>query len=223
MKKTGCLLGATGLVGFELMKSLLQSPYLETLTTLTRRPIDFPPHPRWKPIVLSDFDQLTSPTATQIFGSEPAFDFAVTCLGTTLKQAGSRQAFRKIDFGYNLEFARLMSKIGVRRFLLLSAAGAAKDSFVFYSQVKGELEDAVTSLNFPELVVVQPALLVGDRKNKRPVEEFSIQTMRAFKKLTGTHFLKALATEVPDLVRCLESEAFRPEAQPLRIIKATQI
>lgn len=198
----GALIGATGLVGRALLESLLADPRLGELITIARRPIENPEHPAWTQVMLADFAGLPGlelPTN---------LNFAISCLGSTLKQAGSKENFRRIDYDYNLEFARRARAAGVRHFILLSAAGVAADSAFFYNRVKGELENAVAALDFPALTFVRPGLLVGDRTEHRGFEAAAIGVTRGLGRLLGPRALKAFATPVPDLVQCLKANAF---------------
>lgn len=208
----GALIGATGLVGQELFKSLLSDPRLGELITIARRPIEAPEHPAWTQMMISDFGTLSD------LALPTDLNFAVSCLGSTIKQAGSKENFRRIDFEYNLAFAKLARAHGVAHFILLSAAGASADSGIFYNRTKGELEDAIGALDFPALTVVRPGLLVGDRQEHRTGEALAINVTRALSTIFGTSALKKIATPVPDLVQCLKANAFANVDHDLHII-----
>ena len=111
-----------------------------------------------------DFDDLGRSAA--LFAADAAF----CALGTTIKHAGTRERFRAVDFGYPLAAARLARERGARHFLLVSALSASARSRVFYSRVKGELEDAVLALGYPAVTIVRPSLLVGAREEFRLFE-----------------------------------------------------
>ena len=159
------LLGATGLVGGECLRLLLDGPSFHRVTTLSRRPPGIT-HPKLEAIVL-DFERL--------FTDPPpfAYDAVVCALGTTIKQAGSRERFRRVDFEYPLAVARLALDRGARHFLLVSSLGANARSRIFYSRVKGELEDAVLALDYPAITIVRPSWLVGERDEIRIGEEIA--------------------------------------------------
>ena len=93
----------------------------------------------------------------------PAVDDAYCCLGTTIKAAGSQQAFRAVDFDAALGFARAAQAAGATRFGLVSALGADPKSSVFYNRVKGDAEHAIAALGFESMVIARPSLLLGDR------------------------------------------------------------
>jgi len=100
----------------------------------------------------------------------PAADAAICALGTTLRNAGSRDAFRAVDYEAVIAFARAAQTAGVSRFAVVTAVGANAGSKVFYSRVKGDTEDALTRLGFSRLDIVRPGLLIGQRSERRPVE-----------------------------------------------------
>lgn len=97
-------------------------------------------------------------------------DDAFCALGTTIKTAGSRAAFRRVDFGYVVAFARAARASNARRFMLVSAIGSSARSRIFYLRVKGETEEAVAALGFPALDIFRPGLLLGQRAESRPRE-----------------------------------------------------
>jgi uncharacterized protein YbjT (DUF2867 family) len=157
--------GATGLTGREVLQRLLADSKVEDVLAIGRR--SPPSHPKLKFLQIPFSELAGSPQAKT---SSKGFSAAISCLGTTLRAAGSREAFKDLDFGANLEFAKFAQKNGVQRFVLLSALGAGKESPFFYSQVKGELESAVKELQFQQLWIVRPGLLIGERQESRPVE-----------------------------------------------------
>jgi len=151
--RTVVLAGATGLVGREILQGLLADDSVKAVHALGRRALDLK-HPKLTSHVV-DFAALPP---------LPSVDEAYLALGTTIKVAGSQPAFRAVDFDANLAVARAAMAAGARRAGLVSAMGADAHSRVFYSRVKGELEDALAALNFGGLVVARPSMLVGDRE-----------------------------------------------------------
>lgn len=146
---TALLAGATGLVGHALAA---QWAGPEPLHLLVRRPIT-PQHAGHRVHVV-DFAALPP---------LPAAEQAYCCLGTTIRAAGSQEAFRAVDFDAVLAYARAAQRAGVKRFGVVSALGADAASRNFYSRVKGEAEQALQALGFTSLVIARPSLLVGDR------------------------------------------------------------
>jgi len=98
-------------------------------------------------------------------------DDVFCCLGTTIKQAKTREAFRKIDFDYPVQLAELLKDNGANQFLLITALGADKNSTIFYNKVKGEVEDAVGAIGFNTFHIFRPSLLIGPRREHRAGED----------------------------------------------------
>jgi uncharacterized protein YbjT (DUF2867 family) len=166
---TGVLLaGASGLVGREsLSLLLLRTPRPLVHALVRRRPEAADARVHWLPV---DFAALPA---------LPAADEAWCCLGTTIAQAGSRAAFRAVDFDAVLACARAARAAGAQRFGVISALGASPRSFSFYSRVKGEMEAAVGALGFASVVIARPSLLAADRgalgQPPRPAERLALR------------------------------------------------
>jgi len=101
-------------------------------------------------------------------------DDVYCCLGTTIKKAGSQEAFKKIDLGLVVTIAGLMKKQGAEQFLVISAMGADKDSKIFYNRTKSEMEAALQELGYPCLRIVRPSLLLGPREEFRLGEKIGV-------------------------------------------------
>ena len=149
------LAGASGLVGRELLRLLLQDERNAAMHLLLRRAL--PGLPRDDRLVVhAGIDFAALPAL-------PALDDAFIALGTTIKVAGSQQAFRAVDFDAVVNTARAARKAGAKRVAIVSALGADAKSAVFYNRVKGEMQDAVAAIGFETVLFAQPSLLVGDR------------------------------------------------------------
>jgi uncharacterized protein YbjT (DUF2867 family) len=156
------LIGATGVVGTEVLRLALDEPRFAAIVAPTRRPL--PPHPKLtNPLV--DFGKLR---ATDPWWS---VDGVVATLGTTQRTAGSPEAFRAVDHGYTLAVARLAHAAGATRFALTSSLGADPASRSFYLRTKGEIERDVEAIGFPSLTIVRPGLLGGARSERRLAED----------------------------------------------------
>lgn len=153
------LAGATGLTGRETLTALLGDERVARVLALVRRPTGVQ-HVRLDE-KLVDFDKLDPVVAGR------HADVAVCCLGTTIKQAGSRAAFRKVDHDYVLSFAQEALVAGAAHFVVVTALGSDPHSHVFYNRVKGEVERALSSMPFSALTIVRPSLLIGDRASPR--------------------------------------------------------
>ena len=161
--KIALVTGATGLIGSQLVQLLLEDSYYGKVIAVTRKPLDFQ-HSKLENLAL-DFDKLT-----EHFNSLKADD-VFCCLGTTIKSAKTKEAFRKVDFEYSVELARLTKSQGASQFLLVSALGADKNSNVFYNKVKGEVEEAIQKISFSSVHVFRPSLLLGPRTEHRTGED----------------------------------------------------
>lgn len=164
-KRTALLAGATGLTGGHLLSLLLADSRYTLVHALVRKP-GLPSHPRLQEHAF-DYDHPAALSASTM-------DDVFCCLGTTIKKAGSQAAFRKVDFDYVVNLAHLARKSGAKRFLVISSLGANAHSPVFYSRVKGEMENAVRDTGFDELHIFQPSLLLGNRHESRLAERAGI-------------------------------------------------
>ena len=162
--RTALLAGASGLVGGHLLQRLLADPRYKRVITVSRKELGIE-HPKLRSLI-TDFDAIEAAIA----GLGETVDDAFCALGTTIKTAGSRAAFRRVDFGYVVAFARAARAAGARRFMLVSAIGASARSRIFYLRVKGETEEAVAALGYPALHIFRPGLLLGQRAESRPRE-----------------------------------------------------
>jgi len=161
------LFGATGLIGGHLLPLLLASPRIARVTAVTRRPL-----------ALTDarlVNVISDMRAPELPAGIERADVAFSCLGTTMKQAGSREAFYAVDHDLCLRSAQWSRQLGVQHFLLVSAMGASASSPVYYNRVKGEVEQDLARLGFARLTILQPSLLLGERGGpSRPGEAIGI-------------------------------------------------
>lgn len=163
--KSIALFGATGLVGSACLRLLLEDSSFSRVVAFTRRPLSSALHglsgrSKLEKHVI-DFDQFERHTDTL------AVDQIGCALGTTIRKAGSRREFRKVDFDYPLAIARIGLAQGSHHFLLVSALGANASSGIFYNRVKGELEAAILALAFRSHTILRPSLLLGERAEFR--------------------------------------------------------
>lgn len=161
--------GANGLVGRAVVRRLVAQTWAGSVTALVRRPgaltAGHAMPGRLRECVV-DFDRLDAPEAQ----SALACDIVICTLGTTIRQAGSEEAFRRVDVDYPAELARRAFAAGAHHFLLVTALGADTRSSVFYNRCKGEAEAAILSIGFPSVTVVRPSLMLGPRAERRPAE-----------------------------------------------------
>jgi uncharacterized protein YbjT (DUF2867 family) len=200
------LAGATGLTGEHLLDRLLNEPTVERVLAPSRRPLAAHPH-------------LENPVG-ELLDLLPHLsgkvDNAFCCLGSTIKQAGSQDAFRAVDHDLVLAFAQRARELGARHLLVISALGADAQSSVFYNRVKGEMEQALIAQDWPQLTLVRPSLLLGPRHEFRLGERLAAPFMRwlpgKYRGIETTALARALwrlALEEGDGVRIVESDQLR--------------
>jgi uncharacterized protein YbjT (DUF2867 family) len=170
MPRTALLLGATGLVGGELLTLLLADPEYRQVTVLVRRNLPRT-HPKLVQRVVDFKDLSKAADAYQV-------DDVFCCLGTTIKKAGSQEAFRVVDYTYPLESAKLAAREGAGQYLMITALGADARSSVFYNRVKGEVEEAIGKLPLKSLHIFRPSLLLGNRQESRTGEKIAVAVMK---------------------------------------------
>lgn len=156
------VIGATGLVGSQLVDRLANEKDIETVVAVTRRPVEYKSEKVMNAVI--NFDALEK--HREIFSGDVLF----SCLGTTLKQAGSIEAQRQIDFEYQYEIAKIAAENKVNHYMLVSSSGANANSKSPYLKMKGELEQAVSALPFERISILQPSLLTGERESFRLAE-----------------------------------------------------
>lgn len=167
--KTAIVAGATGAVGKALLYQLIEDNRYLKIIALSRKPITVKHHKLTNVIV--DFDKLS-------LTNELAADDAFCCLGTTIKQAGSQDAFYKIDHDYVVNFAKQCKQFGATQFILVTAMGANASSAIFYNKVKGQAELSVADVDFNTFITIRPSLLLTKRTAFRLGEAMMQPVMR---------------------------------------------
>jgi uncharacterized protein YbjT (DUF2867 family) len=152
--------GASGLIGRELLRQLDPA---HSLTLLCRKAGDPRPQHHWLPVDFEHLDEVALPNL---------IDIAFCCLGTTRKQAGSDEAFRRVDHDYVLAFAKLARRHGCQRLIVVSSLGANPRSPALYPRTKGQMEQALLAQAWTRLAIVRPAMLLGNRQPPRRSEQF---------------------------------------------------
>ena len=193
--------GSTGLIGGYCLQALCDSPNYSEVTAIVRKRI-LTTHRKLK-VITSDFNNLQNEL------SNIQADDVYCCLGTTIKKAGSQEAFRKIDHTLVVTVAELMRKQGAEQFLVISSMGADSNSKVFYNRTKGEMEEAVKEIGYPCLRILRPSLLLGKREEFRFGEKigviltpllkpFLISSLKKYAPIEAesvAHFMVKVATE----------------------------
>ncbi|QTS85792.1 oxidoreductase [Ectopseudomonas khazarica] len=198
--------GATGLTGEHLLDRLLSEPTVARVLAPTRRPLAAHPHLE-NPV--GELQGLLPQLSGQV-------DTAFCCLGSTIKQAGSQEAFRAIDHDLILAFARRARELGARHLVVISALGANPKSSVFYNRVKGETEEALKAMSWPQLTIARPSLLLGARHEFRLGERLAAPLLRwlpgKYRGIDACALARALwrlALEEEDGIRVIESADLR--------------
>jgi uncharacterized protein YbjT (DUF2867 family) len=189
------LLGATGLVGSHCLDLLLRDAGFAEVHVLARRE-PTAAHPKLH-IHLIDFDRME--TAAGRFWVQDV----ICCLGTTIRRAGSEEAFRRVDLEYPVRAAELATEAAVDHFLVVSAMGADPKSRVFYNRVKGEMEEKISRLPFAAVWILRPSLLLGDRPETRPAERFAAALSRPIAPLMIGPLRKYRPIPAADVARAL--------------------
>lgn len=199
--------GATGLVGGHLLRMLLNAPGVKSVAAPTRRPLAdisgvFNPHD----------PQLTDALAQVV---DP-IDIVFCCLGTTRREAGSKEAFVHADYTLVIDTALVGKKLGAQHMLVVSAMGANAYSPFFYNRVKGEMEEALIAQQWPRLTIARPSMLIGEREKKRAGETLFAPI---FNLLPGN--LKSI--EARDVASALLAEALSPTQEGVQILSSSQL
>jgi len=199
--KTALMIGATGLVGSQVLIQLLDDERFGKVIAFGRKRTGTS-HPKLEEQVI-DFD------APEAWAPLVRGDVAFSSLGTTLKQAGSQAAQKKVDYDYQFEFAKAAAKNGVASYVLVSSASADPKSRLFYSRIKGELDRDVQQLGFERVRIMRPSLLGGDRKEPRGGEKLSSVLLGAVNALGIARKYREIHGDV--VAKAMINAAFDPE------------
>jgi len=170
--RVALVVGSTGLIGQQLIELLISDVQYDKVKCLTRKPLPLA-HDKLEVIETdgSNLNELADRlTANDIF----------CCLGTTMKKAKSKEAFRRVDFDYPLGLAQVTKKAGATQFHLVSALGADAKSSIFYNKVKGEVEQAISNVTFQTFHIYRPSLLLGPRQEERSGEQAAVIFFKIF-------------------------------------------
>lgn len=212
--RSALVVGATGLVGSTLVKFLCECEEYAAINVIARRPLEFS-HPKLK-VRVREFDQIT----------EQDIEFAhevFCCLGTTMKKAGSRDVFEKVDLEYPLCIAALSKNRGIGHFIVITAMGANEKSLAYYNRVKGKLEAELIAMDFPQLSIVRPSLLTGNRMEFRLGEKMGEMAM----KLLGALFIgsakKYRAISAEQVARAMKIIALQSKSTKVAIYPSDEL
>jgi uncharacterized protein YbjT (DUF2867 family) len=181
------LIGGTGLTGSFLIRQLLADPAITKVISISRRSLEIS-NPKLTEILISDLAELPS-IESKIRG-----DIYFCCLGTTIKAAGSRENFERVDHAAIVHFARIAWAHDAKSLTLVSAMGANANSMIFYNRVKGRTENDVRAHGLRSLIIFRPALLVGPRHEFRLAERIMARTLVPLSAILPTRIQKSLVT-----------------------------
>ncbi|EOV8959852.1 NAD(P)H-binding protein [Cronobacter turicensis] len=200
--------GASGLVGGHLLRMLVDEPRVSSIIAPTRRPLRVPMHKVENPC-----DPQLSDVLTQL--SAP-LDIVFCCLGTTRREAGSKEAFILADYTLVVDTSLAGLRLGAKHMLVVSALGANPNSPFFYNRVKGEMETALKAQGWPRLTLARPSLLIGDREKRRAGESFMAPLFRL---LPG----KWKAIEAQTVAQALINAALSPAKEDVTVLDSAQL
>jgi len=183
---TYMIAGATGMIGAESIRQILQNQAEAKIFSLSRRA----PSLTDKRLIHVPFDFSEK---IQWPSEKPKAPIAICTLGTTIKKAGSQEAFRKVDFDFVVKFAELACELSATSFHLVTAHGASSRSSIFYNRVKGDVEAALQAMPLNALHIYRPSLLIGERQEDRPGEGFAMAASKFLGPLFKLPGLKAVA------------------------------
>ena len=199
--------GATGLVGDHLLRLLIQDRRVNYIAAPTRRP-------------LADISGVFNPHDPQLTDAlaqvQDPIDIAFCCLGTTRREAGSKEAFVHADYTLVVDTALTGRRLGAQHMLVVSSMGANANSPFFYNRVKGEMEQALIAQNWPRLTIVRPSMLLGDRDKQRTNEMFLAPLFRL---LPGNW----KSIEARDVARAMLAEALAPGHEGVSILTSSEL
>ena len=211
-KKTVIIAGSSGLVGKEVVKQLLNDPMCKEMILLVRRSAQIQ-HEKVKEIMF-DF----SAQEYKLENIQP--DAMFICIGTTMKIAKTKEAFKEVDLHIPVKLGKLAKTLGIADVSVISAMGANGKSAFFYNRVKGEMESQLIAMNFPHLTIVRPSLLIGEREEFRFGERFA---EKLYCTLPFLYPKKYQPVEASAVARAIINENFKHEAQKLNIIENKRI
>ncbi len=162
-KRTAIIFGASGLIGNELLHLLLSNKNYHSILSFGRKKLDID-HPKLEQFLI-DFEELDS------YSEQLKAEDVYCCLGTTIKKAKSKEAFRKIDLEYVSQIASIATKNKVNNFSVVSSLGTDINSSNFYLKTKGEMEEVLKTYNFNQLLILRPSVLLGKRNEQRIGEQ----------------------------------------------------
>ena len=212
--RSALVVGATGLVGASLVKLLCESDEYAAVNVIARKQLDYD-HPKLV-VKVRAFDQL----------AEQDMEFAhevFCCLGTTMKKARSKEQFKKVDFDYPLTIAAFAKNKGIAHFIVISAMGANERALAYYSRVKGQLESELIKMDFPQLSIVRPSLIVGNRKEFRLGEAAGEKMLKLVKPILRGPLKKIQAIPAEQIALAMKVIALDGDKQKVKVYPSDEL
>ena len=206
------VIGSTGLVGKQFLESISEGDY-DQVVAITRRPIPSLKHQTFIKQAIHDFSDLKK------MKDDLKADVLICAMGTTIKTAGSQARFIEIDHDLPLEAARITREAGCKTLILISAVGANPQSSIFYSRVKGLLEEDLKELGFERLYILRPGMLLGERLEKRPGELIGKRIMQPLNFLIPWKYKAIQATTIASTIHRLIAN----QKQGLQIVEGKEL
>lgn len=195
MEKTAIIVGASGLIGTSLLEQLLADQKYKEVLVIVRKKLDSQ-HPKLRQLIV-DFDQLDQ------HQDEIRADVVFCCLGTTKNKTPDLVQYKKIDYQYPLDIARIAYDNGASQYHFISSIGADASSGIFYTRTKGEAERDLQKIPFESIHIYQPSLLVGKRKEPRTAEGFMIGLMNILNPLLIGGLKKYRSIKVSNIAKAM--------------------
>lgn len=214
--RAAIVVGATGLTGTSLVKQLCENDEYVSVTVIARRELAFT-HPKLE-VKIRNFDTLEEKDI------ELAHEL-YCCLGTTIKKAGSREEFEKVDFEYPLTIASLAKKRGIPHILVITAMGANENSPFYYNRVKGKLEHDLMEIGLQRLSIIRPSLLVGEREEFRLGEKVGEQVLKFVKPLLVGPLKRSRSIEASQVAKAMIVIALQQHGtkQPVTVYQSQEL
>ena len=212
--RSALVVGATGLVGSMLVKLLCESEEYAAVNVISRRTLDYK-HPKLI-VKLREFDQI----------AESDIEFAhevFCCLGTTIKKAGTRNQFERVDFEYPVTIAALAKNRGIGHFIVISAMGANEKALAYYSRVKGKLEAELIKMDFPQLSIIRPSLITGNRNEFRLGETLGAKVLGILNPLLVGPLKKVRSISAEQIALAMKVVALYGKKQKITIYLSDEI
>jgi len=214
--RTALIVGASGLIGGHCLNYLLDDPSYSEVIALVRKPL-LVKHRKLKEVITS-FNNTLEQTLSSITAKD-----VFCCLGSTIKKAGTQEAFRKVDYELVVTIADIMRRHGAEQFIVISAMGANSTSKVFYNRIKGEMEEAIKGLGYPCVRIIRPSLLLGHREEFRLGERIGVMMSPLLKMVLVGSLKKYRPVEVVAVARFMVVVAHEGPVAGVHVYESDQI